>query len=145
MFLEKTARWVKISFGFFSVINLELSLGLKQKEKAVPGGNSSNNAAANKVTIEKKVDWAVPDEMVLPFMPPRIKPFNDSELLFWSQYGVSESLLESYAVHSIKEFYGWKTNNDVTPQQYTIRSSHQKPVFRVYVQGLCKGLYALCR
>lgn len=37
-----------------SVINLELSLGLKQKEKAVPGGNSSNNAAANKVTIEKK-------------------------------------------------------------------------------------------
>lgn len=77
--------------------------------------------------------------MVLPYKPPKTKSFNDSELLFWNQYGITESLLKLYDVYSVDEFYGWKQQNSSDPKEYVIKGTQQKPIFTYQFKGYAKA------
>ena len=77
--------------------------------------------------------------MVLPYKPPKTKSFNDSELLFWNQYGITESLLKLYDVYSVDEFYGWKQQNSSDPEEYIIKGTQQKPIFTYQFKGYAKA------
>lgn len=51
--------------------------------------------------------------------------FSENELSFWRQYGITEEILRTYKVCSVKEFRG--ENKDKEP--YLLRASAEEPIF----------------
>ena len=76
--------------------------------------------------------------MALPYTPPKIKVFSDPELLFWNQYGITESLLNSYEIHSVSEFFGYSNKNSEQPQEYSVKSTNENPIFGYLFSGYAK-------
>jgi hypothetical protein len=109
--------------GFLEIlqkINQDLSLGLE---------NPSNNQSFKSIPplSPKSPVLETKEELPKPIKPyfTKVKPFSESELNFWQQYGITHEALVKYQVVSLREFTS--ENNEGKP--YRIFSTENEPIF----------------
>ena len=113
-----------------NIINERLVLNI-QSFKPVPIANhSQKKAVISKNTEEINIEA---DEINVPI---EHKTFNESELEFWNQYGISADTLKLYNVVSIKKFSGKNKNGG----NYELISSSSQPIF-AYIQKRFVKIY----
>ncbi len=118
------------------LINVELGLVLSSNQNVQPRKSITNET--RKERFPKKENREVRPALLLPYHPPKTKPFTDKELLFWNQYGIDEATLKSFNVFSIEEFYSFSSKSK-PPKPFTIRSSENNPVFGYVFTGYTKA------
>ncbi len=118
------------------LINVELGLGLSSNQNVQPRKSIKNETRIEQ--LPKKQSQGDRPTLLLPYHPPKTKPFTDKDLLFWNQYGIDEATLKSFNVFSIEEFYGYSSKSN-PPKPFTIRSSENNPVFGYVFPGYTKS------
>ncbi|MFR9546329.1 MAG: toprim domain-containing protein [Rikenellaceae bacterium] len=116
---NKSADFVEI----MKIINRDMGLGIDD----TPNGSGSNYAKRSQAqfaitpeSIEKRKPKSEPRPYTI-----KTQPIRESELKFWQQYGIPESVLERFQVVSLVEF------NSISQEgnKYCIRSSSTSPLF----------------
>lgn len=113
-----------------NIINERLVLNIQSFKPEPIANHSQKKAIISKNTEEINIEA---DEINVPI---EHKTFNESELEFWNQYGISADTLKLFNVVSIKKFSGKNKNGD----SYELISSCSEPIFG-YIQKRFVKIY----
>jgi hypothetical protein len=108
------------------IIDRELGLGLQSREDKVSEVLKDMAPKVQRASaVQPLVRLPDLDERITTFTPPQTRPFNESELAYWGQYGITGKTLQAYGVHALDTFKG--TTKD--GRAYTIHARPSEPIF----------------
>jgi len=105
------------------IIDIELGLCLEDKRQKIDHVIRDNKG---EVTIASKIP-SIHDgfETAKNKLPIQYKDFNEHELTFWRQYGISLEVLKRYNVCSIESYFGVSKEN----KEFNLISTIEQPIF----------------
>jgi hypothetical protein len=94
--------------------------------------NSTSEPMPNRIPIIKET----PENTSNSIEQITFKDLSQAELSFWQKYNITQSILETFNVHSIQSFTATNKNS----KQYTIQSTEAEPIFGYKHKHFIKNL-----